>query len=139
MTPAALAALHGRCFVTPRPFTEPEFASLLATESVFLCAAPHGFALCRALAGEAELLTLAVDPDARRRGSGRNLMEDFHAEASKRGAETVFLEVAEDNAAARGLYAACGYVDVGRRKGYYRRPDGTRVDAVVMQKALSAA
>ncbi|WP_425051374.1 GNAT family N-acetyltransferase [Psychromarinibacter sp. S121] len=139
MTPADLAALHGRCFVTPRPFSESEFAALLDTSSVFLCATAHGFALGRALAGEAELLTLAVDPDARRQGTGRRLMADFHDNAVQRGAETVFLEVAEDNAAARALYTACGYVEVGRRKAYYRHPDGSRVDALVMQKALSAA
>jgi ribosomal-protein-alanine N-acetyltransferase len=44
--------------------------------------------------------------------------------------------VAEGNAAARALYARAGYRECGRRKGYYQRPDGSRDDAVVMEKPL---
>jgi ribosomal-protein-alanine N-acetyltransferase len=48
----------------------------------------------------------------------------------------MFLEVAAGNIAARALYDRAGYCECGRRKGYYQRPDATRDDAVVMEKAL---
>ena len=66
MTPEDLAALHARCFDSPRPWSADEIASLLAGRGTFLLEAPHGFLMGRAIAGEAELLTVAVDPQARR-------------------------------------------------------------------------
>jgi ribosomal-protein-alanine N-acetyltransferase len=87
------------------------------------------------VAGEAELLTIAVDPAHRRQGLGRTLVEAFLAEARQRGAETAFLEVAEDNTAARTLYTAAGFTQTGRRKGYYRGA-GRVVDAILMGRTL---
>lgn len=136
MSPAALAALHSRCFTAPRPFTEAEFAVLLDGPGSVLCAETDGFALGRAVADEAELLTLAVDPAARRRGIGARLLARFEREAAAQGAATGFLEVAADNAAALALYKAGGWTAAGRRPGYYDAPGGGRVDAVIMQKAL---
>ena len=137
MTPAALAALHARSFVTPRPWTEAEIARLLADPLVFLLVeGDAGFLMGRAVAGEAELLTLAVAPEARRRGLGRKLVSRFLYQARLRGAESAFLEVAEENAAARALYARTGFSEVGRRRGYYRDPKGRAVDAVVLRRLL---
>lgn len=138
MTPAALAALHARSFVTPRPWTEAEIARLLADPLVFLLVeGDAGFLMGRAVAGEAELLTLAVAPEARRRGLGRKLVSRFLYQARLRGAESAFLEVSEENAAARALYARAGFAEVGRRRGYYRDPHGRAVDAVVLRRLLS--
>ncbi len=137
MTPEALAALHGRCFATPRPWTAAEFAGFLADPLSFLLVeGDAGFLLGRVAAGEAELLTLAVAPEARRRGLGRKLLARFIYQARLRGAERAFLEVAADNAAARGLYLGAGFGESGRRKGYYLGPDGTRQDALVMTRML---
>ena len=136
MTPEALAALHARCFTSPPPFSAAEFESLLAAPPVYLVARPGGFALGRAVAGEAELLTLAVDPDRRRAGLGTALLAAFEAGARDRGATDAFLEVAADNAAARALYACAGYAEAGRRKGYYRRPGAAAVDALTLVKRI---
>ena len=136
MSPDALAALHAACFDTPRPWNAAEFASLLASTGCFLIAVPTGFVLGRAVAGEAELLTLAVSPNARRHGTGKALVAGFADEARCRGAGEAFLEVAADNTAARALYAATGWQDAGRRPGYYRTPDGAAVDALVMRRSL---
>jgi ribosomal-protein-alanine N-acetyltransferase len=137
MTPGALAALHARCFITPRPWDEGEFADFLADPLAFLLVeGDAGFLLGRVVAGEAELLTLAVAPEARRRGLGRKLLSRFIYQARLRAAETAFLEVAEDNAAARHLYLAVGFGESGRRRGYYYAPDGTRSDALVMVRSL---
>ncbi|MFT3688752.1 GNAT family N-acetyltransferase [Paenirhodobacter sp.] len=128
MTPADLAALHARCFTTPRPWSEGEFRDLLAAPFTFLLTAPQGFLLGRVIAGEAELLTLAVAPEARRRGTGRALLAGFAETARARGADSAFLEVAEDNAPARALYAAAGWREAGRRRGYYH----PGIDALVL-------
>jgi ribosomal-protein-alanine N-acetyltransferase len=134
MTPADLARLHAAAFASPRPWSEAEFANLLGGSGTLLVSAPEGFALGRALAGEAELLTIAVARAARRQGIGARLLRDFLAEAAACGAGTVFLEVAEDNAAARALYRAAGFAEAGRRRGYYLMPDGCRTDALVLRR-----
>lgn len=136
MTPAAMSALHAACFVTPRPWSSAEFSDLLSVPGVFVVGGAEGFALGRALAGEAELLTLAVHPSKRRQGRGRQLLSAFEAEAMAREAEAAFLEVAADNGAAIALYRRAGFVDAGRRPGYYRPPRGGAIDALVMRKAF---
>ncbi len=138
MTPAAMAALHARCFTTPRPWTAAEFAALLAEPPVFATLAETGFALGRVVADEAELLTIAVAPEARRNGEGRALLDGFLRTALARGAETAFLEVAADNAAALALYRRSGFSEAGRRRGYYHSPGNPPVDALVMVKSLAA-
>ncbi len=95
-----------------------------------------GFALFRAVADEAEILTLSVLPEARRSGLGAGLLAGCEDGARTAGAARLFLEVAAGNGAARALYDRAGYRECGRRKGYYRRPDGSRDNAVVMEKAL---
>lgn len=139
MTPADLARFHAGAFTSPRPWTEAEFASLLGGPGVVLVTQPEGFALGRALAGEAELLTIAVIDTARRRGIGSRLLRSFLVEAAARGAGTVFLEVAEDNTAALALYLAAGFVEAGRRRAYYLMPDGRRTDALVLRRKANSA
>lgn len=144
MTPDELARLHQAAFTSPAPWRRESFASLLADASVFAIASPCGraFVLGRALAGEAEVLTLATHPDARRCGLARALLARFEAQARARGAETGFLEVAENNAAARALYARAGWQQAGRRPDYYRigandPKGGARVAALILRKKLA--
>lgn len=136
MTPEALAVLHGLCFAHPRPWSAGEFTALLGAPGVFLCAGEKSFALGRVVAGEAELLTLAVHPDAQRAGLGRARLAAFEAEARTRGAEKAFLEVAADNAPALALYRSAGYGQTGARRGYYTTAAGQPVDALVLVKTL---
>lgn len=136
MTPEALATLHRQAFSTPRPWSAAEFSSLLDMAGVFLISQPAGFILGRAIAGEAEVLTLAVAPHARRQGIARQLMLEFELQAAQHNAEAAFLEVAEDNAAAIGLYLSLGYVVTGRRRGYFTTPDNKRLDALILTKTL---
>lgn len=131
-----MAALHAACFTLPAPWSEAEFASTLASRFVFVLERQHGFLLGQVVAGEAELLTIAVDPQARRQGIGRSLVEGFLQEARTRGAESAFLEVSEANPGARALYEACGFATTGRRRGYYRAP-GRVEDAILMGINLS--
>jgi [ribosomal protein S18]-alanine N-acetyltransferase len=137
VTPEALATLHMRSFRTPPPWSAADFAGLLADPLVFLLLeGDAGFLLGRAVAGEAELLTIAVAPEARRRGLGRNLMSRFLYQARLRGAERAFLEVAADNPGAVALYESSGFLPVGTRRGYYRSPEGQRIDALVLARDL---
>ena len=136
MTPDALAALHARAFPVQRPWTEAEFAALLASPHAVLLTDPMGFLLGRVLAGEAEILTVAVDPAAQCQGRGRRLLEQFLADAIAHGATQAFLDVAEDNAPALALYARAGFSAVGRRRGYFTRRDGPAFDAILMARDL---
>ena len=88
MTPDALAALHARCFKTPPPWSAADFAAFIADPLAFLLVeGDAGFLLGRTVAGEAEILTLAVAPEARQRGLGRKLLARFQYQAFLRGAE----------------------------------------------------
>ena len=137
MTPEALAELHARCFKTPPPWKAPDFAGFLADPLAFLLVeGDAGFLLGRAVVGEAELLTLAVAPEARRRGLGRTLLGRFQYQACLRGAERAFLEVSAENAPAVALYESAGFARVGLRRGYYQAPDGRRIDALVLARDL---
>lgn len=137
MTPEALAALHQRAIRTPAPYSAADFAGLLADPLVFLLVeADAGLLLGRAVAGEAELLTIAVAPEARRRGLGRKLVARFLYQAQLRGAERAFLEVAADNPAAITLYESSGFQRTGTRRGYYLTSEGQRIDALVMARDL---
>lgn len=134
----ALARAHASAFDAPWP---PEaFSALMGTPGVFALAAvdqaPIGLILMRAIAGEAEVLTLAVEPAHRRRGMARALLRGGLAQAAAMGAQEAFLEVAADNPAALALYREEGFEQAGRRDGYYRRPDGRMVDALVLRRTL---
>lgn len=134
MTPAELARLHAAAFAPERGWTETEFATLLDQPHTALFIEENGFALVRTLAGESELLTLAVAPAHQGRGIGHALLTRWLANAD---ADTAFLDVAADNAAAMALYRRSGFDVTGTRRAYYSRPDGSAVDAVLMARALT--
>jgi [ribosomal protein S18]-alanine N-acetyltransferase len=136
MTPDAMAAIHAACFTTPRPWSAADITATLNSTFAFLLTEPQGFLIGRVVAGEAEVLTLAVDPSARQRGTGGRLMDSFFAEAKLRGAESAFLEVSAANLPAQSLYLRKGFEPQGKRSGYYRTPEGARVDALVMVRAI---
>lgn len=137
MTPDGLASLHARAFKAQRPWSAAEFAALLASPHVFLTQTENAFALGRVVVDEAELLTLATDPDYQRQGLGRKMLAAFEAAAQKRGATRAFLEVAADNTPAIALYTSARYQRDGLRPGYYRTGDGQAIDAALMSRALT--
>lgn len=124
------AALHAECF--PDPWSEADFARLLASSGVKGLIArtedtPQGLSLIRTVAGECELLTIGVLPDARRSGVGAFLLAQSEAAARRSGARRLFLEVSERNTAASALYESKGYRQIGLRKRYYRDGAAARV------------
>jgi ribosomal-protein-alanine N-acetyltransferase len=136
VTPADLARLHAQAFISPRPWTEAEFAEILASTGAFLVTDSEAFALGRVIADEAELLTIAVPAHARRSGAGLRLMQAFAANSAALGARTGFLEVAADNIAALALYHRHGWAEAGRRRLYYARPEGA-VDALILTRPIA--
>ena len=113
--------------IVAAPGTEPLHRCLLLcrTQPELL-----GFAVGKVLAGEAELETVAVRPSARRKGVGKALCAAVITWAWEHGAATIDLEVRASSAGARALYASLGFVEAGRRPGYYVEPPE---DAVLMR------
>jgi [ribosomal protein S18]-alanine N-acetyltransferase len=137
-----LAALHAACFEDR--WDAAAMAALLAVPGTVALLAevgerPVGFIMTRAAAGEAEILTIGVDPAFRRRNLGTRLIEAACASVALRGAVTMFLEVAEDDPGAHRFYGGAGFRQVGRRRRYYGRGDGRRVDALVLRRTLASA
>ena len=141
--PAApvLERLHAKAFRSA--WSAKVLAELIETPGAFAWVAatkdlktPDGFILGRVAADEAEIITLAVRPTARRAGVGRALMAAAMACSREAGAARMFLEVAEDNPAGRALYDSLGFEEIGLRPRYYDRPDGPPVSAHILARGL---
>lgn len=125
---AAFPARYGEAW------TRSQCAGILPMTGVRLVLAQEGksslgFSLYRTVAGDAELLLLAVDPKAQRKGIGRKLLDHFIDDAQKNGAERIHLEVRDGNAATK-LYEGAGFTQVNRRRNYYRGTGGAQFDAL---------
>ena len=140
----ALAALHEEDFA--RPWSEDEFAGLIAQPTVFgylvrevgrSGGAPAGFVLARSAGGEGEILTVAVARSHRRLGLGWQLMDAVLRELHGQRAEALFLEVDEKNHGAVALYRRLGFFEVARRPHYYATPASGH--ALVMRRDLGPA
>jgi ribosomal-protein-alanine N-acetyltransferase len=133
---AAIAALHAASF--NRGWSEEEIDRLLIDRQVVThCAAIggrfSGFIMSRMAAEEAEILSVAVAPARRRRGVARLLLDLHLRRLAGLGVRTVFLEVGEQNDAARRLYRRAGFHEAGRREGYYVDASGRRTAALVLR------
>lgn len=139
VTPATMAQVHAAAFDDEvRVWSETAISTLLADPTVkSVSIADSGFALIRVIPPEAEILTLAVLPDAQGQGYGKALMTQAIAMAQKIGITTMLLEVGVHNIAARSLYATLGFREVARRPAYYRHSNGQRSDALLMLRLLS--
>ena len=91
--------------------------------------------MTRTAADEAEVITIGCRPSVQRRGVARQMLDRQVKALSMKGVRNLFLEVAASNVPAQRLYTACGFVEAGRRKGYYKRRDGVE-DAIVMRREL---
>jgi [ribosomal protein S18]-alanine N-acetyltransferase len=135
---AGFAKLHAASF--GRGWSEDEFERLLLDRNVLAHRAGtgrnlYGFILSRLAADEAEILSVAVAASRRARGLAGRLL-DLHLRAlAGRGARAVFLEVDDDNVAARRLYARRHFHEVGRREAYYPGPAGGS-RAIVLRRDL---
>jgi [ribosomal protein S18]-alanine N-acetyltransferase len=137
-----LSILHCACF-PENPWDLAAIGEIMSIGGFFGRIAwedetPAGFALALDLGKECEILSFGVVPERRRAGIGSALLEAICLEARLRRAQCIVLEVAVDNIAAIGLYAARGFVQIGRRSNYYRQASH-RVDALVLRLPLDDA
>jgi [ribosomal protein S18]-alanine N-acetyltransferase len=142
MRPAHIDALmpHERAMFGTEAWTESAYRSELADTRLRHYVVAEGtngdvlgWAGVMVIAETAQVLTIGVIPEARRRGTGRRMLAALTDEARRRDAHEMFLEVRVDNPAAQALYESDGYQRVGVRRGYY---DAGRIDAVTMRRDL---
>jgi [ribosomal protein S18]-alanine N-acetyltransferase len=131
---AEIAALHAQLFDPPwdQPSIEKMLLHPASTALVARYGVPQitvGFVLAQLAADEAEILTIGVDKALQKHGIGLRLLESIARACKKVEAKRLFLEVADDNISAQKLYAKAGFLEVGRRKGYYHRGTSLPVDA----------
>jgi len=136
MKAAEMARIYARAFAEERAWTTDEIGSLVTANGAIIVTLDQGFAIGRVTLDEAEVITIAVDPDAQRRGHGNRLLQKVEERAAAKGARVLFLEVAADNTAALRLYGSRSFEQVGIRPHYYPRQNGISADALVMQKLL---
>lgn len=117
-------------------WTRSQCAGILPMQGVTLVVADSddmpnllGFALYRTVADDAELLLLAVAPDAQNRGIGGKLLTQFIEDTKNKGASKIHLEVRDGNRAIQ-FYEAAGFAPAGRRRNYYRGSNGQQYDAL---------
>ncbi|THD65576.1 MAG: ribosomal-protein-alanine N-acetyltransferase [Bradyrhizobium sp.] len=137
---SVLAQIHGASF--HRGWGEGEFEAMLTERNTLVHRLKSGrkvigFAVSRMAADEAEILSIAIAANYRGRGLSRNLLLTHLGHLAGRGIRTVFLEVEENNQAARRLYDGAGFAVTGRRERYYRQPGGEQLNAVLMRRDLS--
>ncbi len=133
---AVIAALHAQSF--PDAWEASSIARLISGPGGFALIAAvdgrdSGFALLQCVPPESELLSIGVDPMARRSGLARALLQCAAKDLMRAGGDVMFLDVAADNDAALALYRALGFQDISRRLRYY----GGKTDAIVMQAQLA--
>lgn len=118
--------IHKKCFT--HSWSEAEFTSLLNSDGAFVIKEEgKGFILCRTIIDETEILTICVAPEFQKQGIANRLLNEAFIKAK---GTNFFLEVNENNEAAKTLYQKNGFKVVGRRKKYYNNKD----DALIMRK-----
>jgi len=133
----AIVAIEKAAFSDP--WSETAFHEALAHPAVFFACARRGgddiagYVVAWFAADEGEIANLAVSPVAWGYGVGRALLTSALDVATTRGATAVYLEVRDSNERARRLYRSRDFEEVGRRKGYYRRPVE---DAIVLRHTV---
>jgi [ribosomal protein S18]-alanine N-acetyltransferase len=133
-----VAAIERACFSDP--WSEASFHEAIDSPSVFFLVAEEGaggrvvgYVVAWFAGGEGEIANVAVAPAARARGIGGVLLDAAITAAADHRAEALYLDVRESNARARALYDSRGFVEVGRRRRYYRRP---AEDAIVLRRGI---
>ncbi len=95
-----------------------------------------GYLLAWSVAGETEILEVAVDPSMRRQGIGKALLQRLVAEARGTGDCRLLLELRASNSGALALYKGMGFEECGQRRNYYKNPTE---DAVLMTCNLGSS
>jgi ribosomal-protein-alanine N-acetyltransferase len=127
-----MAAIRATCF--DHAWGVETFAEMLSQPHTWGFILPaSGYILLQSIPPEAEIITIAVAPAARRQGLGEALLQMAQESLPLHGMHTLHLEVSEKLVPARALYEKSGFVRSGLRKGYYRSASGESADAILMR------
>ena len=131
---AQIAELEKVCFSDP--WSERSIASELDNKLAFWLVATEGERVAgyigsQTVMGETDMMNVAVHPDFRRMGIAESLVNSLVKELKQQGSHWLTLEVRASNSPAISLYEKLGFVEIGRRKNYYRNP---REDALILRK-----
>ena len=129
-----IAELEKICFSDP--WSETSIASELNNKlSLWMVAIDNervvGYVGSQTILGETDMMNIAVHPDYRKQGIGTALIVELIGELELRGSHSLMLEVRASNTPAISVYEKLGFIEVGRRKNYYRNP---KEDALIMRK-----
>lgn len=131
-----IAQLEALAF--PDPWSEKSIAGELENPISLWLVCVEGDTVCGYIGSqtamdEADMMNIAVHPQFRRQGIGRNLITVLESKLRERGAVSLTLEVRCSNAPAIALYRELGFRQVGKRPNYYRHP---REDGLILRKEL---
>jgi ribosomal-protein-alanine N-acetyltransferase len=134
-----LTEIHEKCF--PRYWNREAFTDFFSVKGTcaFLVEEndnPVAMMVYRISFEQADIMTIAVLPQWRRRGIAEKMLSEMLAKCRNTGVKKIFLEVEDGNISAFNLYEKCGFKQIGRRKLYYQQLDGSYTDALVMEKKL---
>ena len=129
-----VAELEKVCFSSP--WSETSIRSELTNPlSFWLVAVENGKLLgyvgSQSVMDEADMMNVAVEPNSRRRGIGRQLVEALVRVLAEKQVHSLTLEVRASNEPAKALYEKLGFLQIGRRPNYYRNP---KEDALILRK-----
>lgn len=137
MTPEAFATIMDRAYVQMRPWSAQDIADTLSSPHVHFLTRENGGLIAQLVAGECEILAIATDPDAQRKGVASTLLAELVSLAKANGCSQILLEVASRNHAARSFYDARGFARISIRPAYYTLRDGTKDNALLLSLAVA--
>ena len=119
------------------PWSEKTFTSCIGnryfSEKLSNQAIIVGFYVGEFVIDEATLMNICVAPENQGKGFGKILLNQFISQAREKSATKIWLEVRAKNISAQMLYMNVGFIETGRRTGYYPSAKGFGYeDAIVM-------
>ena len=137
MTDSEIAALYAACFPNDRNLWSVDaIAQFRRHKSSVIFEKPSAALLLQTVMDEAEIVSIFVSPANQQQGEGASLLSDAIEYCLKHGIRSLFLEVAADNQSALKLYKKFNFEQMGKRKAYYARTNGSKVDALTMRLDL---
>lgn len=139
---AIMAALHHAAFSEGEAWTRDSFADLLALPSTLALGIAgevglSGLIVLQVTPDTADILTIGVAPHQRRKGLASTLLQAASLILGQKGVARLLLDVAADNSGAINFYTAQGFTQDNIRKSYYKRLDGSRIDAMLMSRPVA--
>ena len=139
---AAMHVLHATSFPPAEAWSAWAFQDTFALSTTIGAAAERdgqlaGMVVAQKVAPEADILTMCVHPDFRRHGLATGVLNGLCGLLGPYGIGRLCLDVAADNDGAIAFYNRMGFLEDGKRPNYYQRPEGKRVDAILMSRPIA--